>query len=66
MDTATDGAGKGRERNKELANTWLAEIAGNLTGEEATTALADLVCWIALLGGKITLEDLTKELIRRS
>ena len=61
-----DSADNWREKNKAFATRWVEKVAGALSDEEATSALADLVCWIVLVGGKIALPDLTKELIRRT
>ena len=65
MGTPIDSANKRRETNKAFAERWLEDVATNLSDEESTKALAELVCWIALVGGQITVLDLTKELTRR-
>ena len=65
MGTPIDSADKRRETNKVLAERWLEDVAANLSGEESTKALVELICWIVLIGGQITLLDLIKELTRR-
>ena len=65
MGMPIESAEKRRETNKALAERWLEDVAANLSDEESTKALTELVCWIVLVGGQITLLDLIKELTRR-
>jgi len=65
MSTPIDSAEKRRQTNKAFAEHWLEDVAANLSDEESTKALTELVCWIVLVGGQITLLDLIKELTRR-